>query len=244
MGDAPGPLIDPAEAPDWLRRLVAATTDLDREAFPRRAVDITEGRPAAVLMLFTEDAGEPEVLLLRRADSLGSHAGQVAFPGGGAEQEDDGPVQTAMREATEEVGVRPEGVTPLALFPSLPVPVSGFMVTPVLAYWHEPCAVAPVDPGETARVARVPIAALTDPANRFRVHHPSGYTGPAFAVSGLLVWGFTAGLLSGLLDLAGWSQPWDANDVRDLDRATEAVRNGWSNRHAGHGTGDGTEVGA
>lgn len=244
MNGAPGPLVDPTEAPNWLRPLVSATVDLRRDAFPRRAVDMGHGRPAAVLMLFTEDAGEHEVLLLRRADSLGSHPGQVAFPGGGEEPGDDGPVRTALREATEEVGVRPEGVTPLALFPALPVPVSGFMVTPVLAYWHEPCEVAPVDAAETARVARVPVAALADPANRFRVRNPSGYVGPAFAVSGLLVWGFTAGLLSGLLDLAGWAQPWDATDVRDLDSAAEAERNGRSRPHAGGGSADGAEVGA
>jgi 8-oxo-dGTP pyrophosphatase MutT (NUDIX family) len=244
MVDVPGPLVDPTDAPGWLRRLVAATTDLDWRVFPRRTVDMTEGRRAAVLMLFAEQTGEHEVLLLRRADSLDSHPGQVAFPGGAAEPGDKGPVQTALREATEEVGVRPEGVTPLALFPPLPVPVSGFVVTPVLAYWHQPCEVAPVDSAETARVAKVGVSALADPANRFRVRHSSGYVGPAFAVSGLFVWGFTAGVLSGLLHLAGWEQPWDATDVRDLDSAAQAVRNGWSRPHAGHGSGDGAEVGA
>jgi hypothetical protein len=66
-----------------------------------------------------------------------------------------------------------------------------------------------VDPQEVARVARVPIADLADPANRFRAVHPSGFTGPAFRASGLFVWGFTAGLLDRLLALTGWERPWD-----------------------------------
>jgi hypothetical protein len=52
------------------------------------------------------------------------------------------------------------------------------------------------------------VAELVDPANRIRVLHPSGYVGPAFRVRGMLVWGFTAGVLSTLVDLAGWSRPW------------------------------------
>ena len=85
-------------------------------------------------------------------------------------------------------------------------------------------AVRAVDPGETASVVRVPVEELADPANRFSVAHPSGYTGPAFAVSGLLVWGFTGGLLSALLDLGGWARPWDAAVVRPLDEAWSWAR--------------------
>jgi len=86
----------------------------------------------------------------------------------------------------------------------------------VLAFWREPGAVRPVDPAETAVVARVPVADLVDPANRGQVHHPSGYTGPAFQVADLLVWGFTAGLVDALLELGGWAGPWDRNRVYEL----------------------------
>ena len=81
-----------------------------------------------------------------------------------------------------------------------------------------------VDPSETATVLRVPMALLADPRNRFQVRHPSGYVGPAFAVAGLVVWGFTGGLLSALLHLGGWERPWDSGEVRDLDEAWAAVR--------------------
>jgi hypothetical protein len=78
-----------------------------------------------------------------------------------------------------------------------------------------------------ARVARVPIADLVEPANRFRVRHPSGILGPGFGVSDLFVWGFTAGLISFVLDLGGWSRPWDRSRTRDLpaDDAELARRN-------------------
>jgi hypothetical protein len=65
-------------------------------------------------------------------------------------------------------------------------------------------------------VARVPLADLADPANRFRVSHPSGYIGPAFAVADMVVWGFTAGLLEAILEAAGLAEPWNERDVRPL----------------------------
>ncbi|GAB3000210.1 NUDIX hydrolase [Saccharothrix stipae] len=217
-------LVDPDDVPGWMSGLVEATAGTDARAFTRiKPPPDGTGRPAAVLMLFGEGPGGPDVLLLRRADTLGSHPGQVAFPGGAADPTDDGPVDTALREAFEETGVLREGVRPVATLPRLYVPVSGFVVTPVLAHWDAPSPVAPVDPAETAAVARVPIAHLADPANRFRVSHPSGYVGPAFSAPGMLVWGFTAGLLDGLLALGGWERPWDTGDVRDLDLALRAV---------------------
>ena len=217
-------LVDPDDVPEWMGGLVEATAETDARAFTRiKPPPDGSGRPAAVLMLFGEGPYGPDVLLLRRADTLGSHPGQVAFPGGAADPTDDGPVDTALREAFEETGVLREGVRPVATLPRLYVPVSGFVVTPVLAHWDSPSPVAPVDPAETAAVARVPIAHLADPANRFRVSHPSGYIGPAFSAPGMLVWGFTAGLLDGLLALGGWERPWDTSDVRDLDLALRAV---------------------
>lgn len=240
-----GPLVEPGEAPECLRALVRVSGEVDAAAFtrfsPPRDADV---RHAAVLVLFGESqtssggasqagpqgpaglgrqgegAAGPDVLLLRRADTLGSHAGQVAFPGGGAEPGDAGPVDTALREAKEETGVERSGVLPVAVLPELYVPVSRFAVTPVLAHWHRPAAVWPVDPAETAAVARLSVEDLADPGNRFRVRKPgTEWKGPAFDVDGMFVWGFTAGLLSVLLSLGGWERPWDHTDVRDLDVA-------------------------
>jgi 8-oxo-dGTP pyrophosphatase MutT (NUDIX family) len=214
-----------ADLPDWMSGLAAATADLDPAVY-RRYSDTAAGarREAAVLMLFGSGTNGPDVLLLRRADSLGSHPGQVAFPGGGAEAQDASPVETALREAEEEVGLERDGVRPLALLPKSFVPVSGFDVTPVLAYWEVPSSIRVVDEGETAAVARVPVAHLVDPANRLQVRHPSGFISPAYLAPDMLIWGFTAGLLSVLLSIGGWDRPWDATNIVDLDDAWRLVR--------------------
>jgi 8-oxo-dGTP pyrophosphatase MutT (NUDIX family) len=224
----PGPLVAPSSVPYWLRPLVVVSAELPSTALTQvPSAPPGVGRPAAVLILFGEDGfgpgTGPDVLLLRRSDGLPSHPGQVAFPGGALDEDDDGPVATALREATEEVGLDPAGVLPIATWPELFIPPSQFKVTPVLAYWRTPSAVAPVDLAETAAVARVPIAELADPANRFNVRHSSGWVGPAFGLPGMMVWGFTGGLLAALLALTGWARPWDETDVRDLDEAWRQV---------------------
>lgn len=173
-------------------------------------------RPAAVLILFGEGPDGPDVLLLERAATLNKHAGQPAFPGGSIDPEDDGPVAAALREAEEETGVDPSGVHVLGALPELYLSRSDFRVTPVAAWWRTPCEIAPGHPDEVASVSRVPISELVDPANRIALRGPGGFIGPAFKVRDMLVWGFTAGLLTNLLDAGGWSVPWDQNKIEEL----------------------------
>jgi 8-oxo-dGTP pyrophosphatase MutT (NUDIX family) len=226
--DRSNPAPRPDRGPGWLHPLLTAVRDVDAATLSRHRVPPPAGgRRAAVLVLFGEDPGHgPDVLLMQRASTLRDHAGQVAFPGGSADPGDADATATALREAEEETGLDPAGVEPLALLPELFIPPSGFVVTPVLAHWARPSTVHAVDPAETAAVARVPLAALADPAHRLQVTHPSGYVGPAFAVAGLLVWGFTGGILSALLHLGGWERPWDTSRVRGLDEAWSAARAG------------------
>jgi 8-oxo-dGTP pyrophosphatase MutT (NUDIX family) len=214
-----------AAAPDWLATLAETVGRAGVPELTRTPVAPQDARAAAVLMLLAGTGfDDGDVLLLERAATLRSHSGQVAFPGGAVDPGDDGPVGAALREAQEETGLDPAGVDPLVVLPELFLPPSGFRVRPVLAHWREPSPVAAVDLAESARVARVGLRELVDPANRFRVRHSSGFVGPAFSVDGLLVWGFTGGLVASLLRTAGWEQPWDAGDVRDLDGAVAAAR--------------------
>jgi 8-oxo-dGTP pyrophosphatase MutT (NUDIX family) len=216
----------PERAPDWLRPVLDGIRDVDAATLSRHGIPPpADGRRSAVLILFGHDPEHgPDVLLTERASTLRSHAGQVSFPGGRTDPGDADAVATALREAEEETGLVPDGVVPLAVLPDLFIPPTGYVVAPVIAHWADPTAVHAVDPSETATVVRVPVTTLADPVNRFQVRHPSGYVGPAFSVAGLIVWGFTGGLLSTLLHLGGWERPWNASRVRDLDEAWAAVR--------------------
>jgi len=206
--------------PDWLVPLAEQVPLVKAEHFTRFLPPETGGRDSAVLVLFGEGEEGPDLLLIERAATLRSHAGQPAFPGGAQDPEDDGPVAAALREADEEVGLRADSVEVIGVLPALYLPPSGFVVHPVVAWWRAPHEVYPVDTAEVAHVVRVPLADLVNPDNRFRVTHTSGLMGPAFEVKGLVVWGFTAGLIAGLLTLAGWEQPWDTDRLRELDPET------------------------
>ena len=210
------PMVPRAELPAWLHPVADVAASVRPEQLSRFLPPEEGGRDSAVLMLFGEGDRGPDLLLIERAHDMRSHAGQPAFPGGALDPDDDGPVAAALREAVEETGLDPAGVAPFDTLPALFLPPSGFVVTPVLGWWREPSPVRVVDPAEVASVHRVPVADLVDPANRVRVRHPSGYVGPGFTVSGLLVWGFTAGLIDRVFRLAGWERPWDTERWADL----------------------------
>lgn len=194
----------------WLEEVQAFVHRVQPTDFGRSiAPDDLVGRESAILVLFADGERGPELLVIERSANVRSHAGQPAFPGGGAEPDDDTLITTALREAQEETGVNPVDVTVIGLLPRLFVPVSGFAVTPVVAHWHRPGPVWAADPLEVAAVHRVAVADLVDPQNRVRWRHPRGYMGPGFQVNGILVWGFTAQLVDDLLRLLGWEQPWD-----------------------------------
>jgi 8-oxo-dGTP pyrophosphatase MutT (NUDIX family) len=202
--------------PAWLRALAASARTM--EVPPRLRPPPAGGRRSAVLVLFAagrDGPDDPGLLFIQRSDGLRLHAGQPGFPGGVIEATDSGPVAAALREAAEEVGLDPRGVDVLGTLPELFIPPTGFQVVPVLAWWRQPCAVAPVDPGEVAAVEQISVSELADPSVRLMLHRPSGTILPAFRVRGMLIWGMTAALVDRLLALAGWERPWDASTVVD-----------------------------
>ncbi|MFE5740297.1 NUDIX hydrolase [Streptomyces celluloflavus] len=208
--------------PEWLAPVARAAATIEPRQLSRFLPPESGGRQSAVLILFGHGARGPELLLMERAGTLRSHAGQPSFPGGALDPEDGdpeagGPVRAALREAQEETGLDPSGVQVFGVLPRLYIPVSGFVVTPVLGWWREPSTVGAVDEAETARVFTVPVADLTDPAHRVTTRHPSGHVGPAFLVESALVWGFTAGVIDRILHYAGWEIPWDRAKQVPLD---------------------------
>ena len=211
MADTPSP----TPMPEWFIDLAERVAETAPGDFTRFPPPPQTARPSAVLMLMSSGDRGPEILLPLRSPSMRAHSGQPAFPGGAFNDEAEGAAACALRESWEEVGVLPESVTVAAELQPLWVPVTGFMVIPVLGWWHTP---GPVRPQETevAEVHRVPIADLSDPANRVRVRHPSGYIGPGFTVEGMLVWGFTGGLVDALLTMGGWDRPWQPGRLVDI----------------------------
>lgn len=233
----------PEHIPAWITHLVHEARKggihqklSDRaQQTPPTSKDGKAIRPSAVLILLsgdptfrpTEQHPYPEgatLLLTHRAPTLSSHSGQMAFPGGRKDEEDHTPIATALREATEETGLDPQSVEPLAVLPPIYIDRTHNVVTPVLAYWRTPGEVHAASPTEVASVKNVPLDTLTNPENRISVGI-MGWTGPAFHIGKLILWGFTGGIVDALLKEAGWEQPWDRSTVYDLAEVLDQSEN-------------------
>jgi 8-oxo-dGTP pyrophosphatase MutT (NUDIX family) len=203
--------------PAWLDRVRAEVESADQGFFDQFAPPSGGTQHSSVLILFgpTEGGGE-DVVLTERAHTLRTQPGDISFPGGKREPFDDSAAAAALREAQEEVGIDPRTVDVVAELPDIYLTPRALVVTPILAWWREAGSVDGIDPVEVHRAVRAPLADLLDPAARFTVTHPSGYRGPGFEFDGLFVWGFTAGLLSAVLDFGGLTLPWDRSVERAL----------------------------
>ena len=160
-------------------------------------IDFDKARtPAAVLVPLIARPGGITILLTQRAGHLSRHAGQVAFPGGRCDPEDGTIVDTALREAREEVGLDPGRVDVLGLLPQYRTR-TGFLVTPVVGWIEPPFTLAP-DPGEVADVFEMPLAFALDAANHQRHHRDTDGARRYFYVlpfEDRYIWGATAAML-------------------------------------------------
>jgi 8-oxo-dGTP pyrophosphatase MutT (NUDIX family) len=158
-------------------------------------------KPAAVLVALVERPIGLTLILTRRADTLRSHTGQVAFPGGRCDPGEK-PWEAALREAQEEVGLDPASVTLAGL--STPYRTgTGYHVTPVVGFVRPPIHLIP-NPQEVAAIFEPPFSFLMDEANleRREGRTPAGDLRRFYAINWgeHLIWGATAGMLRALRD--------------------------------------------
>ena len=194
----------PDVLPDGPKALIPVFADTGGPR-PRPAWDAVDGsaRPAAVLvLLFPDEAGEAHLVLTERVDRGGHHSGEVSFPGGRAEPGDADIVATALREASEEVGLDPveAGVRVLGTLEIQWIPVSNFSVTPVVAVAERRPLMTP-QPSEVAAILEAPVRAFLPDGEL--VHVEREIRGwqiryAAYPIDGLAVWGMTARVLGGL----------------------------------------------
>jgi len=160
-------------------------------------------RPAGVLVAIAESTAEPVVYLTKRSSALKHHPGQIAFPGGKQDEGDDDVTAAALREAWEEIGLRPDNIEVLGSLPSHET-VTSFAVTPVVARIRagfDPIA----EPGEVEEIFTVPLSHLLRLDNfhvqsrRWRGQQRRYYTVP---FGPYYIWGATARILRSLADAA------------------------------------------
>ena len=154
---------------------------------------------AAVLVPLIPRGDDIQVLLTQRTAHLKDHPSQISFPGGRVEGGDQDRIETALREAEEEIGLAREHVTILGCLPDYDMP-SGFRISPVIG-WIEPPFTLKLDPVEVESAFEVPLSYLLDPANhQYRRYEFNGRSRDYLAMpyQGRYIWGATAGMLQRL----------------------------------------------
>lgn len=187
--------------PHWLRQRFA-----DQPAWQAETADESgmlaakqTPTPASVLIPLVARESGLQLLLTRRTEHLSAHAGQISFPGGRAEDYDASAIETALREAEEEIGLARAHVDVLGTLPHY-LTGTGFCVTPVVALLQPPFELQ-ADPGEVAEVFEVPLDFLMDGQNhqRLSVELPAGRRSfYAMPYGEYFIWGATAGMLRNL----------------------------------------------
>jgi 8-oxo-dGTP pyrophosphatase MutT (NUDIX family) len=190
--DMPAGLNDPSVTPK--------RGDHDADPVMLRIAAVRPIRPAAVLVPVI-DRAEPTVLLTQRAQHLPDHAGQVSFPGGKIDKSDASPLDSALREADEEIGLGRRYVEPVGYL-DLYMTTLGYRIVAVIAR-VKPGFDRTLNPGEVDHVFEVPLAYVMDVANHQRHSREwQGMTRHYYAITfdKHYIWGVTAGILRNLFD--------------------------------------------
>lgn len=167
----------------------------------RRVVDNPTSRRAAVLVPLLGSQENPELLYCERTHDVLEHKGEICFPGGSLEPNDEGPVDAALREAMEELALEPAQVQIVGMLDDVETHVSNYTITPVVGFilGHPPLR---PDPLEVARIITVPLARLFEPgveATHAHEHEGKSRLIYSYAFDGNRVWGATGRITHALL---------------------------------------------
>lgn len=169
---------------------------------PRRVVEQEGLIPAAVLLLLTNRGGA-HIVFAKRTERVAHHKGQFSFPGGIVETWDGSRLETALREAQEEIGLPRSAVAILGMLDDTETRATQFVITPFVGLIRDPVSYTP-DGREIERVLEVPLEALLEPANfRVEMWERNGEVQPVYfyEYDGETIWGATARILKQFLDL-------------------------------------------
>ncbi|MGO4817999.1 NUDIX hydrolase [Flavobacterium sp. W22_SRS_FP1] len=174
------------------------------ESLKNNAVENNSPRMAAVMMLFYPKNGITHLVLIVRNSYEGVHSGQIAFPGGKYETEDEIFSKTALRETQEEVGVSPAIIDVIKAFTQVYVPPSNFIVHPFLGICKEKICFV-LDPSEVSSIIELPLSVFLNDEilieSKISTSYAKEINVPAFDIEGHIVWGATAMILSELKDV-------------------------------------------
>ena len=197
---------EPAVAPDQLTAAAVRARFAAPPAWQPESLDEALWRrpvmtPASVLLALVDRPEGLTLLLTQRTDHLSNHAGQISFPGGRAEDIDASPVETALRETEEEIGLHRRHIDVIGSLPDY-LTGTGYHVTPVVALVQPPFTLA-ADPDEVAEIFEVPLAFLMDGTHHQRLsfERPDGGGKRSFYAmpyERFFIWGATAGMLRNL----------------------------------------------
>lgn len=189
----------------------ADTLERLRSILPARVDGPLEAgrRAAAVLIPLCVASDEIRVVLTKRSSLVRHHKAEVCFPGGSRDPHDPSLERTALREAEEEIGLRPADAEILGMLEDMPTAVSGYIIRPFVAQIPFPYPFVP-DPGEVDRILLPALSAFADPAlQREEMWERDGGRFPItfFDIGDEVVWGATARLLKTLLDRIAGREP-------------------------------------
>ncbi len=188
---------------NWLRERFARPVEWQPEfTDEHRLLDAAQRlTPASVLVPIIVHPDHMSLLLTQRTAHLHDHAGQISFPGGRVDPEDQDAIATALRETEEEIGLSRERIEVIGSLP-LYLTGTGFQVTPVVALIHPPFDLQP-DSFEVAEIFEVPLSYLMHGANHERrsaefPNRPGRRSFYAMPYEEYFIWGATAGMLRNL----------------------------------------------